>query len=285
MQEGGTAFFYTTDHLGNIRELTDSTGAVRARYEYDPYGRATKLTGDKESVFTYAGLVSHSPSGLLLANYRAYDPAFGRWISPDPIGLAGGVNLYAYVGGQPTDSTDPLGLLDPAGYTGVGRALVTVAPVVAASGAGPAVAAGVAAVAALAVVVVAVTAVTGPVPPDAQPHPQPAPPPTEPTTTTTTTTATAGPPSPPTSNCPTGCKPCIPPVGTRAYRVDTDPSSRWHRGIAPPHWQMYEMHQAPLDSPEPCKCFWKKLKREFGPGEAPPSGEPPIAPAAGGGPA
>jgi RHS repeat-associated protein len=112
-EEAGAAFFYTTDHLGSVRELTDVTGALRARYDYDPFGRATKLAGDKNSVFQFAGQISHPASGLQLAAFRAYDASLGRWISPDPIDLLGGINRYAYVVGNPTDLTDPLGLQLP----------------------------------------------------------------------------------------------------------------------------------------------------------------------------
>jgi hypothetical protein len=45
--------------------------------------------------------------------YRAYDPTHARWLNRDPIGETGGDNLYAYVGGSPVSSTDPLGLFDP----------------------------------------------------------------------------------------------------------------------------------------------------------------------------
>jgi RHS repeat-associated protein len=106
----GTILFYTRDHLGSIRELTDSTQAVRARYDYDPYGRMTKVQGDKDSVFGYAGYFWHSQSGLDLTLYRAYDPNLGRWISRDPLEEAGGINLYGYVWGNPTNLIDSLGL-------------------------------------------------------------------------------------------------------------------------------------------------------------------------------
>jgi RHS repeat-associated protein len=109
MQEGTDAYFYTRDHLGSIRELTDSTGVVRARYEYDPYGRQTKVSGDKDSPFGFTGHFVHSPSGLLLAPYRPYSPSLGRWLTEDPIGLAGGGNLYAYVSNGPTNAIDPTG--------------------------------------------------------------------------------------------------------------------------------------------------------------------------------
>ena len=49
-------YYYTRDHLGSIREVTDASGNVRARYTYDPYGRRTKLTGDVEADFGFAGM-------------------------------------------------------------------------------------------------------------------------------------------------------------------------------------------------------------------------------------
>jgi RHS repeat-associated protein len=110
MQVGGTAYFYTSDHLGSIREMTDGAGAVRARYDYDPYGRMDKVSGDLDSAFGYTGHLVHSESGLTLAWRRAYEPDLGRWINEDPIGLEAGINLYAYVLGDPINATDPTGL-------------------------------------------------------------------------------------------------------------------------------------------------------------------------------
>jgi RHS repeat-associated protein len=110
VQEGGTPYFHTTDHLGSIREMTDSAGSLRARYEYDPYGRTTQVGGDKTAVFGFTGLLIHSPSGLAFAKWRAYDAVLGRWLSEDPIGLVGGINFYAYVSNDPADNTDRSGL-------------------------------------------------------------------------------------------------------------------------------------------------------------------------------
>ena len=147
VQEGTDAYFYTRDHLGSIREMTDSSGAVRARYGYDPYGRQTKLSGDKDASFGFTGHFRHSASGLDLAPYRAYDSSLGRWISPDPIGFGGGSkNLYTYVANNPADSVDPTGefpvilVLTPPGLaalTAAGEATLFVATAVAArSGSG-----------------------------------------------------------------------------------------------------------------------------------------------------
>ena len=109
-QIGGTSYYYTKDHLGSIRELTDSSGVVQARYDYDPYGRCTKISGSIDADFGFTGYYYHQPSGLHLALFRAYDADLGRWISRDPIGESGGINLYGYVGNQATVRLDLFGL-------------------------------------------------------------------------------------------------------------------------------------------------------------------------------
>jgi RHS repeat-associated protein len=102
--------FYTKDHLGSVRELTDSGGNVIAGYDYDPFGRMTRVSGNRNAAFGYAGYYTHAPSGLNLTLHRAYDPGLGRWLSRDPIGEDGGLNLYAYVGNEPVNFSDPSGL-------------------------------------------------------------------------------------------------------------------------------------------------------------------------------
>jgi RHS repeat-associated protein len=141
MQVGSTNYYYTRDHLGSVRELTDSSGAVQARYDYDLYGRRTKLSGSVDADFGFTGHYYHQPSGLHLALYRAYDADLGRWISRDPYSplnllstgvsarnslllreslptvanrseaefLPEGPNLYAYV------ANDPINLYDEDG--------------------------------------------------------------------------------------------------------------------------------------------------------------------------
>jgi RHS repeat-associated protein len=62
--------------------------------------------------FNYGGMFYDADSGLNLTLYRAYDPVAGRWLSRDPTGEPSDAvgNLYSYVGGNPTNNTDPLGL-------------------------------------------------------------------------------------------------------------------------------------------------------------------------------
>jgi RHS repeat-associated protein len=107
------AYHYTRDHLGSVREVTDAGGIVRARYAYDPYGRRSRLTGDLDADFGFAGMFWCSEAALAVTRYRAYDPDLGRWLSRDQLSNAEveeGPNLYAYVRGNPVNWVDPLGL-------------------------------------------------------------------------------------------------------------------------------------------------------------------------------
>jgi RHS repeat-associated protein len=90
--------------------MTDGAGTLMARYDYDPYGQRAKLAGAEDVDFGYTGHYDHAPSGLNLTLYRAYNPAFGRWLSRDPIGESEGPNLYAYVSNSPVAHRDLLGL-------------------------------------------------------------------------------------------------------------------------------------------------------------------------------
>jgi RHS repeat-associated protein len=106
----GIPLYYAQDHLDSVRDVVDATGNALASYDYDPYGQAIRTTGTIHTERRYAGMFYHQPSGLYLTHYRAYDPDSARWLSRDPIGEAGGTNLYAYVEGNPTSKVDPLGL-------------------------------------------------------------------------------------------------------------------------------------------------------------------------------
>jgi RHS repeat-associated protein len=106
----GTNYFYTRDHLGSVRDVTDSTGTVQAHYEYGMFGEVTQTVGTLASDFQYAGYYYHAPSGLNLTTYRAYSPSLGRWINRDPVDFMDGGNVYAYANGNPISLNDPSGL-------------------------------------------------------------------------------------------------------------------------------------------------------------------------------
>jgi RHS repeat-associated protein len=107
---GGTAYYYVKDQLGSVTHLVTNTGTVASQYSYDPYGNRTTISGTLASDIGYAGYFYHAVSGLDFTLYRAYDPAHARWLNRDPIGETGGINLYAYVGGNSTSYIDPSGL-------------------------------------------------------------------------------------------------------------------------------------------------------------------------------
>ena len=75
-------------------------GEITARYEYDPFGRTIRQSGAfaAENPFRFSTKYTDNETGHLYYGYRIYIPNDGRWASKDPIGEAGGSNLYAFVG-------------------------------------------------------------------------------------------------------------------------------------------------------------------------------------------
>ena len=107
---GSSSAFYTFDPQGNVVQTLDSTGGVTATALYDAYG--TKLNAGSLAPFGYgaqSGYYTDPETGLLLLTHRYYDPEEARFLTRDPIGYSGGMNLYGYVGGNPVNMVDPLG--------------------------------------------------------------------------------------------------------------------------------------------------------------------------------
>lgn len=102
--------FYTLDHLDSIRQLVGSAGVVLSDYYNDPYGQQTRLTGTIDSSFQYASYYYHQRSMQYLTATRPYSASLGRWVSRDSIEEGDGPNLYTYVGNDPVNWVDPLGL-------------------------------------------------------------------------------------------------------------------------------------------------------------------------------
>ncbi|MFI8224357.1 RHS repeat-associated core domain-containing protein [Pseudomonas sp. NPDC085632] len=106
-------FYYQLDHLGTPQELTDYSGDIVWSAQYDAYGKVAALTLAGEDYLNqplrFQGQYFDAESGLHYNRHRYYDPRLGRYLTPDPIKLAGGLNQYQYVP-NPTGWVDPLGL-------------------------------------------------------------------------------------------------------------------------------------------------------------------------------
>lgn len=95
------------DHLGSVVSTANSAGTSTATYTYGPYGEPNVTTGSR---FRYTGQQLLGQLNLYYYKARFYSPAIGRFLQTDPIGYEGGMNLYAYVNGNPVNYIDPLGL-------------------------------------------------------------------------------------------------------------------------------------------------------------------------------
>lgn len=111
--EGSNAYFYQYDGLGSTVAVTDAAGNIKNKYAYDDFGNLALNSSETiANPFKYVGKfgVMTDTSDLLYMRARYYMPAVGRFINRDPIGLAGGMNMYAYVAGNPIKLVDPSGL-------------------------------------------------------------------------------------------------------------------------------------------------------------------------------
>lgn len=110
------ARYLLDDALGSTLALIDSSGAIKTTYAYDPFGATTASGEANDNAAQYTGR-ENDGTGLYYYRARYYDPAKGRFIAEDPIGLSGGLNVYAYVNGDPISNVDPLGLQGAPGFS------------------------------------------------------------------------------------------------------------------------------------------------------------------------
>ena len=111
-KDGGSSRIYMTDALNSvIAQLSDTaTLAIQNSYGYSPYGEAQIIGPDATTnPIQYTSRESDG-TGLMFYRARYYDPILKRFISEDPIGLEGGLNLFSYVNGSPVSLADPTGL-------------------------------------------------------------------------------------------------------------------------------------------------------------------------------
>ena len=105
----GASQSYLTDALGSVLQLANADQSAQADYTYGAYGQTTETPpGASSNLIRYTGR-EQDTAGLYYYRNRYYSPVTSRFISEDPIGLAGGVNLYSYVGDSPISNNDPTG--------------------------------------------------------------------------------------------------------------------------------------------------------------------------------
>jgi RHS repeat-associated protein len=103
-------YHYQLDHLGTPQELTAPDGEIVWSAHYRAYGKITRLDiGKVDNPLRFQGQYFDQESGLHYNRHRYYNPDVGRYLTPDPVKLAGGINTYLYV-------PNPTGWIDPIGF-------------------------------------------------------------------------------------------------------------------------------------------------------------------------
>jgi RHS repeat-associated protein len=110
IKPGEAVYYFHNDHLGTPQVLTGDSQAIAWKAVYTPFGDAVASIQTVENPFRFPGQYYDQETGLHYNYFRYYNPQTGRYITPDPIGLEGGINLFVYVESNPVMFIDPFGL-------------------------------------------------------------------------------------------------------------------------------------------------------------------------------
>lgn len=112
IQDGSAEYFPIYDGARNIVGLYNESGGIAAAYEYDAFGRIVNQSGSyaASNPFRFSTKYTDEDTDLVYYGLRYYNPKIGRFINRDPSGEAGGINLNAFVGNNPVNHWDYLGM-------------------------------------------------------------------------------------------------------------------------------------------------------------------------------
>ncbi|MDY0092591.1 MAG: RHS repeat-associated core domain-containing protein [Candidatus Vecturithrix sp.] len=122
LRQNDTYYWYRTDRLGVPHTLMETNGHVVWSGTYDAFGNCEVGVETVESHLRLPGQYYDAETGLSYNLNRYYDPKIGRYLQPDPAG--DGLNPYIYVGSNPVNAVDPLGLCAVRMFSGMTETLV-----------------------------------------------------------------------------------------------------------------------------------------------------------------
>lgn len=110
--DSGGARYFLTDAARSTVALSDSSAVIQTQYTYEPFGSSLASGTASSNSFQFT---ARENDGDTLYFYRAryYSPTYAHFLSQDPAGFHGGIDLYAYAGNDPLNFTDPFGLKPP----------------------------------------------------------------------------------------------------------------------------------------------------------------------------
>lgn len=129
MQRGGNTYYYHKNHLGSVVALTDGSGNLVERYEYDPYGQPSFFDANDNALsqsavgnaILFTGRDYDYETGMYYYRARSMHPVLGRFMQHDPLMYVDGLSMFGYAGNNPIGFVDTYGMMNIFinGYNGV----------------------------------------------------------------------------------------------------------------------------------------------------------------------